>query len=108
VAAQLVAFLTLWFMFLLVYRYLPPRRIGWRTSIVAASFTSVLVELLKYGFSWYVTAFADFGSAWGNIATFVILVFWIYYTSVVFILGGEVAQVVSMRRIRRRQKERLT
>jgi membrane protein len=103
-----LAFVTLWVMFLLIYRYLPPRRIGWRTAVVAATFTSLLVELLKYGFSWYVTGVADFGSAWGNLATFVILVFWIYYTSVVFILGGEVAQVVSMRRIRRRQKERLS
>jgi membrane protein len=105
---QLVAFLTLWVMFFLIYRYLPPRRIGWHTSIVAATFTTILVELLKYGFSWYVTGIADFGSAWGNLATFVLLVFWIYYTSVVFILGGQVAQVVSMRRTRRRQKERLS
>jgi membrane protein len=103
-----VAFITLWVMFLLIYRYLPPRRIGWHTAVVAATFTSLLVELLKYGFSWYVLGVADFGSAWGNIATFVILVFWIYYASVVFILGGEVAQTVSMRRIRRRQRERLT
>jgi membrane protein len=105
---QLVAFLTLWVMFFLVYRYLPPRRIGWHTSVVAATFTTILVEVLKYGFSWYVVGVADFGSAWGNLATFVLLVFWIYYTSVVFILGGEVAQVVSMRRTRRRQKERLS
>jgi membrane protein len=104
----LVAFVTLWVMFLLVYRYLPPRRIRWNTAIVAATFTTVFVELLKYGFSWYVTEWAHFGTAWGNIATFVILVFWIYYTSVVFILGGQVAQVVSMRRVRRRQKQRLT
>jgi membrane protein len=104
---QAVAFVTIWVMFLLIYRYLPPRRIGWHTSIVAATFTAFLVEVLKYAFSWYVTSVADFGTAWGNIATFVILVLWIYYTSVVFILGGEVAQVVSMRRIRRRQKERL-
>jgi len=105
---QLVAFITLLIMFLLIFRYLPPRRIGWSTAMVAATFTAVFVELLKYAFSWYVTGIADFGSAWGNIATFVILVFWIYYTSVVFILGGEVAQVVSMRRIRKRQRERLT
>lgn len=104
----LVAFVTLWVMFLLIYRYLPPRRIRWNTAIVAATFTSIFVELLKYGFSWYVTEWAHFGTAWGNIATFVILVFWIYYTSVVFILGGQVAQVVSMRRVRRRQKQRLT
>jgi membrane protein len=104
----IVAFITLWVMFFLIYRYLPPRRIGWSTAVVAATFTTVLVELLKFGFSWYVLGVANFGSTWGNIATFVILFFWIYYTSVVFILGGEVAQVVSMRRIRRRQKERLT
>jgi membrane protein len=103
-----VAFFTLWVMFLLIYRFLPPRRIRWGTAVVAATFTSVLVEVLKYGFSWYVTEVAHFGTAWGNIATFVILIFWIYYTSVVFILGGQVAQVVSMRRVRRRQKERLT
>jgi membrane protein len=105
---QLVAFVTLWVMFLLIYRYLPPRRIRWNTALVAATFTSILVEVLKYGFSWYVTEMAHFGTAWGNLATFVILVFWIYYTSVVFILGGQVAQVVSMRRVRSRQKQRLT
>jgi membrane protein len=104
----ILAFATLWFMFFLIYRYLPPRRIGWHTAMVAATFTSLLFEILKYGFGWYVIGVADFGSAWGNLATFVILVFWIYYISVVFILGGEVAQVVSMRRTRKRQKERLT
>jgi membrane protein len=105
---QALAFLTLWAMFLLIYRYLPPRRIGWQTSLVAATFTTVFFELLKYLFSWYVIGVADFGTAWGNLATFVLLVFWIYYASVVFILGGQVAQVVSMRRIRRRQRERLS
>ena len=103
----LLAFLTIWVMFFLVYRYLPPRRIRWSTASIAATFTAIIGEALKLGFGWYVTGVADFRSAWGNIATFVILVLWVYYTSIVFILGGEVAQVISMRRIRRRQKERL-
>lgn len=103
---QLVAFITIWFMFLLIYRYLPPRRIKWTTAVIAATFTAVLVEALKYGFSWYVTEIAQY-SAWGGIATFVILVIWLYYTAVVFVLGGEVAQVMAMQRIRKRQKERL-
>ncbi len=104
---QLVALLTIWFMFFLVYRYLPPRRIRWTTAVIAATFTGVIGEALKYAFSWYVTNLANYRSAWGNIATFIILVLWIYYSAVVFILGGEVAQVVAMRRTRRRQKERL-
>lgn len=106
--AQLVAFITIWIMFLLVYRYLPPRRIKWGTAVTAATFTAILGEILKFGFSWYVTGVADFRSTWGNIATFAIVVFWVYYTAVVFVLGGELAQVVSMHRTRKRQRQRLT
>ncbi len=107
VYVEAVAFLSIWVMFVLVYRYLPARRTQWRTSIVAATFTAVLFELLKQGFSWYVTSLADYTSMYGNLATLVVLVLWIYYSAVVFILGGEVAQIFAMKRIRRRQKERL-
>lgn len=104
---QTVAFLTIWAMFLLVYRYLPARRISWSTALVAATFTGVLFEVMKLAFSWYVTHAANYRSTYGNLTTLIILFFWIYYTSVLFILGGEVAQVVAMQRIRRHQRERL-
>ena len=47
------------------------------------------------------TEIADYGSAFGNLATVVVLFFWIYYGSIVFILGGEVAQVSTMRKASR-------
>lgn len=104
---EALAFLSLWTMFLLIFRYLPARRTGWDTSVVAASFTAIFFEVLKRGFSYYITSWADYQSTYGNLATLVILFLWIYYSAVVFILGGEVAQVVAMKRVRRRQKERL-
>lgn len=108
VLGQIVAFAILWVMFLLVYRYLPARRTTWRTSLIAASFTAVFFELLKRAFSWYVTTVANYGSTYGSFAFVVILILWIYYSSVIFVLGGEVAQVWMAGRIRRRQKERLS
>jgi membrane protein len=105
---QILAFITIWVMFFLVYRYLPPRRIRVNTAAIAATFTAIMAEVLKFGFTFYVQNVARFDEFWGNVATFVILVLWIYYTSVVFILGGEVAQVVSMHRTRKRQKLRLS
>ncbi len=102
-----VALFFLWMTFVLVYRYLPARRTSWRTSLTAATFTALFTEVLKEAFSWYVASVADYGSTYGNLATLMILVLWIYYTSVVFVLGGEIAQVSAMQRIRRRQKERL-
>ena len=47
------------------------------------------------------TEIADYGSAFGNLATVAVLFFWIYYGAVVFILGGEVAQVYTMRKASR-------
>lgn len=106
--ARVAAVGTIWVMFILVYRYLPPKRIRWGTALTAATFAAIFFELLKTGFSIYVTSVASYRSAYGTIATFIVLVLWIYYSSLVFILGGEVAQVVAMQRIRKRQKERLS
>jgi membrane protein len=107
VYGQLLAFGFIFLMFVLMYRYLPARRIRWRIAFVAATFTSVSWELLKAGFTWYVANFADYTSTYGALATLILLVFWIYYSSVVFILGGEVGQVYDLQRIRRLQREML-
>lgn len=96
-----VAFISIWALFVLIYRFLPARWIPWRTALIAATFTAVLHEVMKWGFSWYVTGMADYRTTYGNLTVLAILFFWIYYGSVVFILGGEVAQVWTMKRARR-------
>lgn len=103
---QGLAFASIWVLFLLVYRYLPVRRIPWRTALVAATFTAVLFELLKLAFSWYVTSVATYSTTYGNLATVAVLFFWLYYTAIVFVLGGEVAQVYTMRWARRVELDR--
>src|SRR5690606_6609009 len=105
--AQLLAYGFIFLMFALIYRYLPARRVPWRIALVAATFTAVVFELLKSVFAWYVANMADYTSAYGTLTTAILLVFWIYYSSVVFVLGGEVGQVYELYRIRRRQRELL-
>lgn len=105
--ARFLSYGFIFLMFVLVYRYLPARRIPWRISLVAAGFTSVVFEILKGVFAWWVANFATYESAYGTFATAVVLVFWIYYSSVVFVIGGEVGQVYELHRIRRRQRELL-
>jgi len=101
VLAHLLAVTSIWTLFLIAYRYLPARRIAWRTATIAATFSALLHEGLKLGFSWYVTEVANYGSAFGNVANVAVLFFWIYYGSIVFVLGGEVAQVFTMRKASR-------
>jgi membrane protein len=104
---QILAYGFIFLMFVLIYRYLPARRIPWRTALIAATFTSVVFEILKSAFAWWVANFATYGTTYGALATIIILVFWIYYSAAVFVLGGVVGQVYELHRIRRRQRELL-
>ena len=96
-----ISFLSIWTLLFLLYRYVPYRPIPFRTAIVAATFAAVSHESLKFAFSWYVTDVANFRTTLGNLATVGVFFFWIYYESLVFILGGEVAQVANMRKASR-------
>lgn len=96
--AHAAAFVSIWLLFLGIYRYLPARRIPWRTALIAATFAAVLHEVLKVAFGFYATEVANYRTTYGNLITLAVLYFWIYYEAQVFILGGEVAQVWTMRR----------
>ncbi|HSU12833.1 YihY/virulence factor BrkB family protein [Longimicrobium sp.] len=105
--ARLLAFLFIFLMFLLIYRYLPKRRTPWRMAMVAAVFTSLAWELLKGLFAIYVLHAGSWQQVYGVLVTPIILVLWIYYSAVVFILGGEIAHVYDLMRMRRLQRELL-
>jgi membrane protein len=105
--AQGLAFGFIFLMFFLIYRYLPARRIPWRIALVSATFSASVFELLKSAFALYVSYVASYRTTYGALGTIVVLVFWIYYSSAVFVLGGEVGQIYEMYRTRRRQRELL-
>ncbi len=103
--AAVASLVFIFVLFLLVYKFLPARRVPWRMALTAATFTAICWELLKLGFSVYLTRFADYSSVYGGLATLIIVVIWVYYLSVAFVLGAEVAQVHELRRVRRLQME---
>jgi membrane protein len=105
-SARLLAFGFILLAFVLIYRYLPLRKTPWRIALVAASFTSVVWEMLKGAFAWHVST-ADYTTTYGTLATLVLLVLWVYYSAFVFVLGGEVGQVYDLLRRRRKQRELL-
>jgi YihY family inner membrane protein len=77
-----------WVLFFLLYRFVPPRRVGFRVAVAGATFATVGFEVLKQVFAWYVTSVADFSNAYGSLAVAAVLFFWVYYSSIVFVLGA--------------------
>jgi membrane protein len=102
---RLIAFAFMLLMFFALYKYLPNRRIRAKTAFVGALFTSVLFEAARNLFTAYVTSFNPGSLYSGTLYALIILVFWVYYAAMIFILGGEVAQVYELRRVRRAQRE---
>jgi len=96
--AQALAFVSIWLLLVGLYRYLPDEAVRWRTALVAATFTAVAHEVLKGGFGWYVASVADYRTPYGNLISLAVLFFWIHYTSISLILGGEVAWTWEQRR----------
>jgi membrane protein len=102
---QLLAFSFIATMFFCLYKFLPHRKIRWKTALIAALFTSVMLEVAKRAFSAYVRSFNPGSFYSGTVAALVLTVIWVYYASFIFIIGGEVAQVFELRRVRKKQRE---
>lgn len=102
---RIIAFVFIAAFFFGLYMYLPYKKMRWQTAFVACTFTGVMFEIAKFAFAYYVTSFKPGSLYTGTIAALIIVVLWIYYASMVFILGGEVAQVYELRHVRKRQHE---
>lgn len=103
----MAAVLFVFVMFLLIYKYLPARHLTWRTAISAAAVAAAGFELLKAGFAFYLSRVADVETAFSAFLTPIVFVVSLYYGAVLFVLAGEIAQLLQERRRIRRQWTRL-
>jgi membrane protein len=93
-------------LFYVTYRYASLRKMPWRTALLASVFTAVLFEVAKRLYGLYLANLASLEGAVGdaNIGAVVLFVLWIYYTALVFLLGGVVAETWELRNMLRRQR----
>jgi membrane protein len=106
---EIIAFSFSTILFLCVFKILPARRIAWRTAFIAALFCALAFELAKRLYALYVAHFVtlDRLASNANAGAFFLLILWIYYTNCVFLIGGEIAEVYDLARMRRAQRVQL-
>jgi len=81
----------------LVYRFGPDVEQRFRTVVLGAALTVVLWAICSVGFSFYLANFADYGATYGSLGAAVGLLFYLYLSSSVVLLGGEVNATIFFR-----------
>jgi len=89
-------FFTFWMCFL-IYKIIPNKRIQFKTALRAAVFSSLLWEASKQSFGWYVQHLGRFSMVYGSLSALAIFFLWVYYSSAILVLGGEVAFFLEQR-----------
>lgn len=87
---SLIVIFTLFFLF---YYLIPYEKLGKRIPAVAALWTTFLWELVRNLFGYYISHIANLNRIYGTYALIIVVAFWIYYSSVLFILGAEIGQL---------------
>ena len=86
-----VSFLVLFFLAAVNYYILPAKQFSIKRSVVPGSLFFCIFWLLgSWLFSLYVTKLGTYNKIYGTIGAFAILMVWLYYTSVVMLIGGEI------------------
>ena len=89
-----VAFLALYLMAFLMYYILPDLKgkeaFKRKSALPGTAFFTIFWLVGSWGFSIYVNNLSTYNLVFGTIGAFFILMIWLYYTSILLLIGGEI------------------
>jgi len=88
----------MFFLFFIFYYIIPYEKLGKRVPLVAAFWATLFWELARQLFGYYIFHIATWNKIYGTYALIVVVAFWIYYTSILFLLGAEIGQLYRERK----------
>jgi membrane protein len=93
-----ISFALIFILFSILYFVIPKIKIGKKAVFVGAFWAALLWEAAEQLFGYYLNNFAAFGKIYGAYALVVVVAFWIFYASIVFIIGAEIGKLFAERR----------
>lgn len=92
-----IIFATISFFFAIIYKVLPDAKIHWKDAAKGAMFTAVLFLLGKFLIGYYIGN-SRTSAVYGAAASLVIVLLWVYYTSLILYFGAEFTKVYALQR----------
>jgi membrane protein len=88
-------FLVITLLFAIIFKVLPDATVRWKDALVGAAFTSVLFVIGKFLIGFYLGS-SNIGATYGAAASVIILLVWVYYTSIILYFGAEFTKVYTL------------
>ncbi|MBK7387800.1 MAG: YihY/virulence factor BrkB family protein [Bacteroidetes bacterium] len=83
-------------LFITVFKVLPDAKINWRDVFVGSIFTSILFMAGKWIIGLYLGG-SDVATAYGAAGSVIVILLWVYYSSIILFLGAEFTQIYALR-----------
>ncbi len=99
---SLFSIIIIFLLFFSFYYLIPYENLGKRVPLVAAFWATILWEIARSLFGYYVYSFLATHKIYGAFLLIAVIDFWIFYSCVLFVLGAEIGQLYRERRIMRK------
>ena len=77
--------------FLMIYRFSPNCKTFWRYVWPGALVAALLLETAKILFLWYLDNVYDYTQVYGSVASVIVLMIWIFVSSMILLLGAQIS-----------------
>lgn len=87
VLKSLISFFIIYIFIKMLYTFAPDKRIKSRTTTKGALFTTISWIVVTYVFGFYIQHIANYNQVYGNFASILILLVWLYFLAYFFVVG---------------------
>jgi membrane protein len=91
-----ITFAVVTILFCVIFKVLPDAKVKWKDVLAGAIATALLFMLGKFAISFYISK-SNVGSTYGTAGSLVVLLVWIYYSSIILYFGAEFTKAYAMK-----------
>jgi membrane protein len=95
IGVWLIILLLFFFAYSFLYYFGPSKRMKYRFISAGSTLATLLTIISSIGFAYFVNNFGEYNKLYGSIGTLIVVMLWLYITSLVLLIGFELNASIS-------------
>lgn len=99
---HIIFLLTIFIVFLCIYKFIPGYKITFKSQIRGAAFGSVALNIISFVFSKYLDIFKGFSTTYGSLTALMLVMMWTYACFYIIFIGAEINKFYNIKTFKMR------